>query len=148
MLIVSILMAACDKKNTDNMATTLEYASKCTTLKAEMSKDGELIYGYDNGKVNDKYDLGIDVESIVGAKADKGLVLKKTDLKEGYKFSYDDATKKAELTGEFANAKELLGISADSVKLSIKADLKAKSVSEYKVTYTSAKGYDVVITLY
>lgn len=148
MLLVSILMVACDKKDTDNMATTLEYASKCTKLKVEMSKDGELIYSYDNGVENDKYGLGIDAESIVGTKTDKGLLIKKTDLKEGYKFEYDSATQKAALTGEFANAKELLGINADSVKISIKADLKAKSVSEYKVTYTSDKGYDIVITLY
>lgn len=147
-IVTGIFAVACDKKDTDYIANTLEYATKCTTLKVEMSKDGELVYSYDNGVENDKYGLDIDVASIVGTKADKGLLLKKTDLKEGYKFNHDSAKQTAELTGEFANAKELLGIDADKVNLSIKADLKAKKVTEYKVTYTSAKGYDVVITLY
>ncbi len=148
MLVASILMVACDKTKTDTLANTFEYASKCTTLKVEMTKDGQLVYSYDNGKVDDKYNLGVDVSALAGDKAEKGLVIKKTDLKEGYTFNYDSATQKAELSGEFANASELLGISADKVNVSIKADLKAKSVSEYKVSYTTKDGYDIVITLY
>lgn len=143
-LAVVLTAVACEKTKTDNLDLVLGYASECTSLKVEVCKDGATVYVYDNGEVTDEYGLNIDVSSIVGKAGEKGLALKKSDLKEGYSFSVED--NKATLTAQLADAEKLLGVNA-TVNVSVKADLSAKSVTEYKVGYTDKNGYDVVITL-
>ncbi len=144
MLAVVLTAVACEKTETDNLDLVLGYASECTSLKVEVVKDGETVYVYDNGDITDEYGLNIDVSAIVGKAGEKGLALGKSDFKEGYAFSVEDD--KATLTGQLADAEKLLGVNA-TVNVSVKADLSAKSVTEYKVSYTDKNGYDVVITL-
>lgn len=141
---LAVTATACQKTETDDLALTLKYASACTSLKVEMSKDGESVYVYDNGTVTDKYGLGIDVSTIVGKAGDGGLLLSKSDFKDGYAFEVKD--KKATLEGKFADAEKLIGVKAE-VSVKISADLAAGKATEYKVTYTDSNGYDITITL-
>lgn len=140
-----ILAASACEKSQDKLDLTLGYASECTALKVETSKDGATVYVYDNGEVSDEYNLGVDASAIVGKAGEKGLLLKKSDLKEGYTFKTDGNA--ATLSAQLADAAALIGVKNATVSVSIKADLGTKSVSEYKVSYTDANGYDVVITL-
>lgn len=143
-LAVIFTAVACEKTESDNLELMLGYASECTSLKVEVAKDEQVVYVYDNGKVTDEYDLGIDVSAIVAKAGENGLRLKKSDFKDGFQFKIEGS--KASLSGQFANAAQLIGVDV-TADVSIKADLDAKSVSEYKVSYTDARGYDVVITL-
>lgn len=144
MLVVALMAVACEKDVTDNTDLTLQYASQCTSLKVEVSKDGSVIYVYDNGEITNEHNFDIDVSKIVGAVGEKGLLLKKSDFKDGYEFKSENDI--AQLNGKLKDAKTLIGVDAE-VSISIKADLKAKTVSEYKATYTDANGCEVVITL-
>lgn len=142
-LAVIFTAVACEKA-VDQLDLTLSYAGECTSLKVEVAKDEQVVYVYDNGKVTDEYDLGIDVSAIVAKAGENGLRLKKSDFKDGFQFKIEGS--KASLSGQFANAAQLIGVDV-TADVSIKADLDAKSVSEYKVSYTDARGYNVVITL-
>ena len=75
-----------------------------------------------------------------------GVLLTREALEEGYTLTYNSATGEAALSGTLKNTQEWLGVNADGAEVAIIANLKAKSLSSYSVTYDT-NGYTVRITL-
>ena len=75
-----------------------------------------------------------------------GVLLTREDLEEGYTLTYNSVTGEAVLSGTLKNTQEWQGVNADGAEVSIIANLKAKSLSSYSVTYDT-NGYTVRITL-
>ena len=151
MAAVSVIAAAActteQKQEKSVFESVAELAAGAASAELSVSYGGETVYGYNaaTSVESNPYGLDIDPAALMGEAAG-GVLLTREALEEGYTLTYNSVTGEAVLSGILKNTQEWLGVNADGAEVAIIANLKAKSLSSYSVTYDT-NGYTVRITL-
>lgn len=138
-------VAGCEKVEVDNMADVLEIVKSYNNLKVDVIEGEESIYTYDKGAITaNKYNLLLNVNSLIGEKTDANISLTKDNLLGGYSIIVDESTGVATVKGKLKGT----GVGTlDNASVEIVCNLKTETASKYQVSYTDAWGYKVVIDL-
>lgn len=138
-------VAGCEKVEVDNMADVLEIVKSYNNLKVDVIEGEESIYTYDKDAITvNKYNLLLNVNSLIGEKTDANISLTKDNFVGGYTIVVDESKGTATVKGKLKNT----GIATlDNANVEIVCNLKTETASKYQVSYTDAWGYKVVIDL-
>lgn len=137
--------AGCEKAVADNMADVLEIVKPYNNLKVDVLEGEESIYTYDNGAITaNKYNLLLNVNSLIGDKTKANISLTKDNFVSGYTIIVDESKGIATVKGKLKGT----GVAPlDNASVEIVCNLKTETASKYQVTYTDEWGYKVIIDL-
>lgn len=136
---------ACDKRSPINEAVTL--ANGKTNCSVVITRNGDVVYSYKNGEVENPYGLDVNAQDYIDTAATVSISLTAQNLKEGYSFEYNDGNGDVSLEATLVNTASVLGRNIDGATLTVIGNIDGKTLEKYTVSYTDENGLDVTISL-
>lgn len=136
---------ACDKRSPLNETVTL--ANGKTNCSVVITRNGETVYSYKNGEVENPHGLDVNAQDYIDTAATVSISLTAQNLKEGYSFEYNDGNGNVSLEATLTNTASVLGRNIDGAKLSVVGNIDGKTLEKYVVSYTDENGLEVTISL-